>query len=167
MHLTETSTKANQSGYFPYIDGLRAVSIIAVVLFHLDARLLPGGFAGVDIFFVVSGFIISTSLQDRSFAGPLELFLFFYTRRFRRIVPAMLVMLAATCVAVVVFIPEALLSDPIARTGIAAFYGFSNIRLAFGTNYFFRSPNSIRLPILGRLQLKSSSTSCFLCCSLC
>src|SRR5438477_2402751 len=122
--------KAGEKGYFPYIDGLRALSIIAVVLFHLDPRLLPGGFGGVDIFFVVSGFIISGSLHGRKFTGVFDLFSFFYTRRFRRIVPALAFMLVTTSVAVVVFVPQGYLSDRIGRTAVSAFFGFSNFRLA-------------------------------------
>ena len=133
---TRRATK--EGAYFAYVDGLRAVSIIAVLLFHLDARLLPGGFAGVDVFFVVSGFIISGSLHDRRFYGLLDLFATFYARRFRRIVPAMLFMLIVTSALVVLFVPEGfVLTAEIRRIASAAFLGFSNIRLAFGTNYFF------------------------------
>ena len=129
--------RIGEKGYFPYIDGLRALSIIAVVLFHLDSRLLPGGFAGVDIFFVVSGFIISGSLHGRKFAGVLDLFALFYTRRFRRIVPALLFMLLTTSIAVAVFVPQGTLADGIGRAAKSAFFGFSNVRLASGTDYLF------------------------------
>jgi peptidoglycan/LPS O-acetylase OafA/YrhL len=129
--------RAGEKGYFRYIDGLRALSIVAVVLFHLDPRLLPGGFAGVDIFFVVSGFIISGSLHGRIFSGVVDLFALFYTRRFRRIVPALLFMLITASLLVVIFIPEADLSHRIGRTALSAFFGFSNVRLAHGTDYFF------------------------------
>ena len=122
--------------YFPYIDGLRALSIIAVVLYHLEPALLPGGFSGVDIFFVVSGFIVSASLHGYKASGFLALVALFYARRFRRIVPALLFMLVTTSLAVVVFIPEAFLSNNIRRTAIAAFFGFSNFRLAGGPDYF-------------------------------
>ena len=122
--------------YFPYIDGLRALSIIAVVLYHLEPGLLPGGFSGVDIFFVVSGFIVCGSLHGYKASSFLALVALFYSRRFRRIVPALLFMLVTTSLAVVVFIPEAFLSNNIRRTAIAAFFGFSNFRLAGGPDYF-------------------------------
>jgi peptidoglycan/LPS O-acetylase OafA/YrhL len=122
--------------YFPYIDGLRALSIVAVVLFHLQPGLLPGGFGGVDIFFVVSGFIVSASLHGHKAPSFPALVALFYARRFRRIVPALLFMLVTTSLAVVVFVPEAFLSSNIRRTAFAAFFGFSNFRLASGPDYF-------------------------------
>jgi len=129
---------AKGEAYFAYIDGLRATSIIAVVLFHLEPRLLPSGFAGVDVFFVVSGFIISGSLHDRRFHGLLDLFVTFYARRFRRIVPALLFMLVVTCALVNLFVPQGFTpSASVRQIASAAFLGFSNIRLAFVADYFF------------------------------
>ncbi len=75
------------------LDGLRALAIAAVVLFHLDAAWLPGGFLGVDVFFVVSGFLITTLLvRERAATGRLDLPAF-WTRRARRLLPALLVLL--------------------------------------------------------------------------
>ena len=80
--------------YRPDIDGLRAFAVIAVVGFHAFPRWMPGGFVGVDIFFVISGYLISTivfgSLERDRFS-----FAEFYSRRIRRIFPALLVVLAA------------------------------------------------------------------------
>ncbi|MGO9701020.1 MAG: acyltransferase family protein [Xanthobacteraceae bacterium] len=131
---------AKGEAHFAYIDGLRAVSIVAVVLFHLEPRLLPSGFAGVDVFFVVSGFIISGSLHDRRFFGFIDLFTTFYARRFRRIVLAMLAMLIVTSTLFVMFVPgEFDLSSKVTSVASAAFFGLSNFRLASGTDYFFPS----------------------------
>lgn len=83
--------------YRPDIDGLRAVAVLSVILFHLDKNLLPGGFVGVDIFFVISGYLISLHiLQDieRKRFSLLE----FYRRRVKRIAPAMLVVVAVTLI---------------------------------------------------------------------
>lgn len=68
-----------KTAYLPYIDGLRAWAVLSVMLYHLDARWLPGGFAGVDIFFVISGFVVSVSVANR---GPMSLgpFLCFFMR---------------------------------------------------------------------------------------
>jgi peptidoglycan/LPS O-acetylase OafA/YrhL len=82
------------SGYRPDIDGLRAVAVLSVVGYHAFPGALTGGFVGVDVFFVISGFLISTliyrGLEDGSFS-----FADFYSRRIRRIFPAVLVVLAA------------------------------------------------------------------------
>lgn len=122
--------------FFPYIDGLRAVSILAVVLFHLDPRLLPGGFAGVDVFFTVSGFVVSSSLHDMRAESFRALAAFFYARRFRRIAPALLAMLAVTSLFAGLFTPYAYLSSFTFNVGVAAFLGYSNIVLARGVDYF-------------------------------
>jgi peptidoglycan/LPS O-acetylase OafA/YrhL len=72
------------------IDGLRAIAVAAVVLYHLDAALLPGGFAGVDVFFVLSGYLITSLLvKERQATGRIDL-MDFYARRVRRLLPALL-----------------------------------------------------------------------------
>ena len=83
------------SSYLPHVDGLRAVAVLAIIAFHLSAALLPGGFAGVDIFFTISGFLITHHIcadLDRGRFSLLE----FYRRRVKRIMPAMLVVVAIT-----------------------------------------------------------------------
>ena len=55
--------------YRPEIDGLRAIAVISVLLFHLDPRLAPGGFVGVDIFFVISGFLITSIIRKSALEG--------------------------------------------------------------------------------------------------
>jgi peptidoglycan/LPS O-acetylase OafA/YrhL len=88
--------RENQSApYRADIDGLRAISILLVVGYHAQPWLVPGGFIGVDIFFVISGFLISRIILGKLKAGafsPME----FYARRVRRIFPALIVVLAAT-----------------------------------------------------------------------
>jgi peptidoglycan/LPS O-acetylase OafA/YrhL len=120
--------------YRPDIDGLRAIAILAVVMFHVAESILPGGFIGVDVFFVVSGFLISTiiveNLERRSFS-----FLDFYARRIRRIFPALaIVLLACYCYGSFALLPEEhrQLSKHIA--GGAAFV--SNFILLNETGYF-------------------------------
>jgi len=83
--------------YRPDIDGLRAVAVISVVLHHLSADFLPGGYVGVDVFFVISGYLITTiMLRELSF-GSFS-FRRFYERRARRLFPALFAMLAATLI---------------------------------------------------------------------
>lgn len=72
--------------YRPDIDGLRAVAVIAVILFHMNAQWLPGGFIGVDIFFVISGFIITSVIYPQINAGTFS-FDIFYIKRIKRILP--------------------------------------------------------------------------------
>ena len=82
-------------GYLPGLDGLRALAVIAVVIFHLAPGLLPGGFIGVEVFFVISGYIITRALlaeHDRS--GRIALARF-WLRRARRLLPALFLLLAA------------------------------------------------------------------------
>ena len=81
--------------YRPDIDGLRALAVLAVVGFHASPRFVPGGFVGVDVFFVISGFLISGILL-RDCAADRFSFADFYARRVRRIFPALIVILLAT-----------------------------------------------------------------------
>lgn len=81
--------------YRPDIDGLRAIAVLSVVGFHAFPGRVPGGFVGVDIFFVISGFLISTIIIEGIEHGHFN-FVEFYARRIRRIFPALLIVLAAS-----------------------------------------------------------------------
>src|ERR1700722_18579520 len=81
--------------YRPDIDGLRAVAVIAVLGFHAFPSSFPGGFTGVDIFFVISGFLISGIILEELQSGTFT-FGRFYARRIRRIFPALALVLTAT-----------------------------------------------------------------------
>jgi peptidoglycan/LPS O-acetylase OafA/YrhL len=124
-------------GYIPAVDGLRALAIGSVMLFHLWPWLLPGGFTGVDIFFVISGFVIAGSVAGRRFETLGDFLAYFYAKRLMRIVPALVAMLLATTLAATLFIPEAWLSESAPQTGIAAFFGVSNMLLAGSANGYF------------------------------
>ena len=81
--------------YRPAIDGLRAIAVVAVVVGHVNEKWLPGGWLGVDIFFVISGFLItSLLLRERTSTGRVDL-LGFWLARARRLLPALFVVLAA------------------------------------------------------------------------
>jgi peptidoglycan/LPS O-acetylase OafA/YrhL len=86
--------------YRPDIDGLRAVAILPVVLFHAGLMSMSGGFVGVDVFFVVSGFLITSLIAEEIGRGSFSL-LAFYERRVRRIFPALFTVLLASTIAAV------------------------------------------------------------------
>ncbi|WP_369039160.1 acyltransferase family protein [Stenotrophomonas maltophilia] len=124
-------------GYVPHIDGLRAIAVLAVIVFHLDPAWLPGGFTGVDVFFVISGFVVSASVHRLPPLSLWQSMLRFYARRIRRIAPALLTCLLLTALASVLFIPESWLSEASDKTGLMAFFGFSNwVLAAIGNDYF-------------------------------
>lgn len=90
------------------IDGLRAVAVIAVLLYHLGFAWIPGGFLGVDLFFVISGYVITRLLLDSiQRSGGLDL-RGFYAARFRRLFPALIFMIVSTSLFVGVWAPEAI-----------------------------------------------------------
>ncbi len=122
------------SRYRPEIDGLRAFAVLAVILNHCDKRLLPSGYLGVDIFFVISGYVITTSLVGRSYADARSFFLGFYARRIRRILPALAAVVLIASIAICFFDPA---PGPSLLTGASSLVGFSNILLYFeATDYF-------------------------------
>ncbi len=84
--------------YRPDIDGLRALAVLSVVLFHTFPKLMRGGFIGVDIFFVISGFLISTIIFQSLARGEFS-FLDFYARRVRRIFPALITIMLTSFIA--------------------------------------------------------------------
>ncbi|WP_162252801.1 acyltransferase family protein [Knoellia sp. Soil729] len=93
--VTETSDRGAQLGYRPALDGLRAVAVVAVMLYHGGVGWAAGGFLGVDVFFVLSGFLITSLLaQEWRRHGRINLRAF-WLRRARRLLPAMLVVLLA------------------------------------------------------------------------
>ena len=107
--------------YIPAIDGLRAIAVIAVMLYHLGFAWIPGGFLGVDLFFVISGYVITRLLLDSiQRSGGLDL-RGFYTGRIRRLLPPLGFMLVITAIFVGVWAPDSMrrfLTDtPFALTG--------------------------------------------------
>ncbi len=86
------------SAYRPEIDGLRALAILVVVGFHAFPTVVPSGFVGVDVFFVISGYMISTIILNELDRGDFS-FVNFYLRRIRRIFPALILVLIAVYVA--------------------------------------------------------------------
>ena len=130
--------------YRPEIDGLRAIAVLSVVIFHLFPASLPGGFAGVDIFFVISGYLI-TSIIARDIKNDEFSFIDFYSRRARRIFPALIVVLISVLIAGWFL----LLPDEYAQLGLHTLGGAtftSNLLLWSEVGYFDLS--SIEKPLL-------------------
>jgi peptidoglycan/LPS O-acetylase OafA/YrhL len=123
--------------YRPDIDGLRAIAVAPVVLFHFRLGPFGGGFVGVDIFFVISGFLITALIRKAIVEGRFSL-TDFYERRVRRIFPALFVVLAlSTALAFAVFLPEDL--DNFGKTlGSTALFA-SNMELLREADYFDRA----------------------------
>ena len=112
--------------YIPAIDGLRAVAVIAVMLYHLGFTWIPGGFLGVDLFFVISGYVITRLILDSiNQSSALDLRAF-YAARLRRIYPGFIFMVICTIIFIGVWAPEAIkrfLTDlPYALTGSINWY---------------------------------------------
>lgn len=112
--------------YFPHVDGLRALAVLAVMVYHLDPHALPGGFAGVDVFFVISGFVVAASLDGHRDERLGSFLAHFYARRLARLVPALATMLVVTTALYVLFVPKAWFNRAAETTGQAAFWGLSN-----------------------------------------
>lgn len=116
------------------IDGLRAVAVLPVILFHAGLPLLPGGWLGVDVFFVISGYLITGLLIEAHRAGGISL-LAFYERRARRILPALFVMLAVTTLMALLWLPPQDLADYGASLGLTGAF-LSNLWFMTQTGYF-------------------------------
>jgi peptidoglycan/LPS O-acetylase OafA/YrhL len=127
------------------IDGLRAIAVVAVILYHFWGQALPGGFLGVDVFFVISGFLITRILVRENEAGDYSI-LRFYDRRVRRIMPALLVMMAATTVFVwLIYLPVD--ATAYAKSVVATLAFLSNVYFwRDGIAYF--SSDGITKPLL-------------------
>ena len=93
--------------YLPGLDGLRAIAVIGVIIYHAHHDWLPGGFLGVEVFFVISGYLITLLLMgERERTGHVDLRQF-WARRFRRLLPALYVMMAFVAVYIAAFYPAA------------------------------------------------------------
>ncbi len=99
--------KSKDSKYIAPIDGLRAIAVAAVLLYHLGINWIPGGFLGVDLFFVISGYVITRLLLDSIEESSALDLRAFYAARLRRLFPSLLLLIASTTVIVAVWAPDA------------------------------------------------------------
>ena len=115
--------------YRTEIDGLRALAVVSIILFHAEFELFSGGFVGVDVFFVISGYLISNIIYSELFSNTFS-FKNFYKRRIKRILPALMSVLLITIpFSYFLLVPKELLEY--ARSLIATLFFYSN--------YYFRN----------------------------
>ena len=130
--------------YIPAIDGLRAIAVIAVILYHLGISWIPGGFLGVDLFFVISGYVITRllldSIQER---GGLDL-RDFYMARIRRLLPPLIFMIVVTSIVVGIWAPDT--TKKFLTDAPFSIFGGMNWWLVFNQQDYFES--SGRPPLL-------------------
>jgi len=126
-------TKA-PSSYIPSIDGLRAIAVSLVLLFHVKIPFLMGGYIGVDVFFVISGFLITRGIIGSSEKGRFT-FRNFYIRRAVRLFPALFVTILATLIAGYFILSPAALEE-MSGSALAATLFFANIFFALDAGYF-------------------------------
>ena len=123
-----------KSRYRPEIDGLRAFAVVAVIINHFNKEILPGGYLGVDIFFVISGFVITSSLYQRPSKNFKDFISGFYERRIKRLVPALSVFVLILSILICLFNPTPYIS---LKTGLTSLLGLSNLYLfKQSTDYF-------------------------------
>lgn len=136
----------NTSSTYRYdIDGLRAVAVLLVTIFHINPALIPGGFIGVDLFFVISGFVITQGILKNGLSTEKD-FLEFYRRRIRRITPVMLFVTTATLLAgVFIITPPDLMS--LATSAIFAAFSLANVYFTYflDTSYFAQGSHTVPL----------------------
>lgn len=136
-----------EMGYLPGLDGLRAVAIIGVLLYHAGIDWMPGGFLGVDVFFVISGFLItSLILEEYDRSGRVN-FTKFYLGRARRLLPAVAVMLIAVGLAVLIVYQDAL--SAFREDALATVFYVNNWWYIFVDQSYFESVG--RPPLLKHL----------------
>ncbi len=123
--------------YRPEIDGLRAFAVVAVIINHFNKDILPSGYLGVDIFFVISGYVITSSLAGRESKNFYNFITGFYQRRLKRLLPALILFILITGLFLCTLHPN---PTSLLRTGLTSLVGLSNLYLyKQSTDYFSES----------------------------
>lgn len=140
----ESPTTSQLKNYRPDIDGLRAIAVISVILYHFKVGLFSGGFVGVDIFFVISGYLITKGMLEKHNSRNFS-FSDFYTRRIRRLIPALLItIIVSYAAAFILFSPTDF--KQMSGSTVYALSGLSNVFFWMESGYFDTS--SIVKPLL-------------------
>jgi peptidoglycan/LPS O-acetylase OafA/YrhL len=124
----------NKSDYRQDIDGLRAFAVLSVVFYHLDISFFSGGFVGVDIFFVISGYLITKHIYERSLTDGFT-FRWFIYKRVRRLLPALLVVVLITLLLGIIFLSPSKLYS-LSESSVAALVPVANIYYYQDSSYF-------------------------------
>ena len=132
--------------YRPEIDGLRAIAVFSVIIYHAQDSFLPGGFLGVDIFFVISGYLITSLILKELKLSNNFSFSHFYERRIRRIIPALLgVMILSTFFSYIVLLPDSFID--FSKSLITSIFSFSNFYFQY-TGSLYGAESSLLKPLL-------------------
>ena len=137
MRLSQSALKKE---YIPALEGMRSLAVLAVLFFHLEINFFPGGFLGVDLFFVISGFIITRNLLFDLERQRFSLKDFYY-RRFRRIIPALVATIFITLLCAVVIVPAAELALT-AKSAVYSLLSLGNINFWLESGYFDSSAHT-------------------------
>lgn len=141
-----SSARSNATKYRADIDGLRAVAVLSVVLFHIWPGSLPGGFVGVDVFFVISGYLITTRIVEELGRDDFSL-LNFYGRRAKRIAPAMLVVVAVTSItAKMIMLPDD--ATAVAKSAVSSVASLANVYFWRGLDASYFAAQDRDVPLL-------------------
>lgn len=134
MQDTRGTADSHQTGYRPDLDGLRAVAVLSVIAYHISPKLMPGGYLGVDIFFVLSGYLITNVIWHEALSGEFSIARF-YERRVRRILPALLFLLVVvSALAIALLLPIDLIG--FAKSVFATLTFIANLYFWRDTDYF-------------------------------
>jgi peptidoglycan/LPS O-acetylase OafA/YrhL len=134
MHTSKPGEVFAHGGFIRSIEGMRALAVLVVLLFHLDIPAFEGGYLGVDLSFVISGFIITRNILSDLHGGSFSL-KEFYIRRFRRLFPALLVSVLLTLVVAILIVPPIELVNT-AKSAIFAVFSLANFHFWLESGYF-------------------------------
>ncbi len=131
---TGGSPTKSTTGYRPDIDGLRAVAVLVVIIHHMDESWMTGAFVGVDIFFVISGFVVAASLLKHPAKTKYDFFLGFYARRIKRLAPALVIVVFAAGLMLGLAVPPSTHSlREYYDSGLFTLVGGANVWFCYGT----------------------------------
>ena len=138
--VTRIAIQISSSPKLPQIEGLRAVAVVVVMINHFAPQFFPGGYLGVDIFLVISGYVISKGLLANAGSQQIDFFKQFFARRVARLLPALVVSVGIAIVLVAMFVqPLSINYWTNAVTGISASIGLSNMFLVIEQSNYFGS----------------------------